>query len=101
MFNDLPTLISFLVGGAALVWFAVFLVMAPRQFLLVVKNLGRNKLRTLLTGLAILVLVMMFTLIWTIVVFLDQATAEQAKNLKLIITERWQVPSMMPPTHSN
>jgi putative ABC transport system permease protein len=77
----------------------VFVAVNPKLFLLIVKNLRRNLLRTGLTCLAIMVLVFMVSLIWTVVFTLDQATTEKSKDLKLVVTERWKVPSMMPPTH--
>src|SRR5437870_9282335 len=78
---------------------AVFLAVNPKLFLLVVKNLRRNLLRTGLTCLAIMVLVFMVSLIWTVVFTLDRMTTEKSKDLKLIVTERWKIPSMMPSTH--
>jgi len=77
----------------------VFLAVSPKLFLLMVKNLQRNLLRTGLTCLAIMVLVFMISLIWTVVFTLDRMTLEKSQDLKLIVTERWKVPSMMPPTH--
>jgi len=79
----------------------LFAVVSPKLFLLVVKNLRRNLLRTALTCLATMVLVFMVTLIWTVVYFLDQITLEKSKDLKLIVTERWQLPSQMPLTHAD
>ncbi|MBL9091385.1 MAG: ABC transporter permease [Planctomycetaceae bacterium] len=67
-----------------------------RLALLVVQNLGRNKLRTLLTMLGTMVLVMVVTLIWSVLAFLDAATAEKTNNLKAIVSERWRLPSQMP-----
>jgi putative ABC transport system permease protein len=63
---------------------------------LILKNLGRNPLRTSLTCLAILVLVAAATLIGTAVSFLDGLTAEKATDLKMIVVERWHLPSRMP-----
>lgn len=65
-------------------------------FLLILKNIRRNLLRTLLTVLGTMMLVLVVTLVWSVLDFLDKATAEQSKNLKLIVTERWQIPSRMP-----
>jgi putative ABC transport system permease protein len=73
----------------------------PRLFMLVVKNLGRNRLRTALTFLAIVFLVFMVIIILTVVTTLDSFTTEKARNLKLIVTERWQLPSQMPLTHAD
>ncbi len=79
----------------------VFVAVSPRLFRLVLKNLGRNRLRTVLTGLAIMVLVFMVTLIWTIVYFLDEITTEKAKDFKLILSEKRSLPSLMPLTHAD
>jgi putative ABC transport system permease protein len=95
--NLAATLISVAVVLAGL----VYLVRSPKMVLLAAKNLRRNLVRTILTSLAVMVLVMMITLIWTVVYFLDQATTEQSANFKLIVTERWQLPSQMPLTHAD
>lgn len=65
-------------------------------FLLILKNLRRNKLRTALTALSTMVLVFVVTMIWTIVYFLDNLTTQKASNLKVVVTERWQINSQMP-----
>jgi putative ABC transport system permease protein len=83
-----------LLGGA------FFAVSNPKLFLLVIKNLGRNPLRTGLTAIAIAVLVLMVTLIWTVVQAIDAMTEERSRDLKLIVAERWKNPSMMPLTHA-
>jgi putative ABC transport system permease protein len=62
----------------------------------VLKSLRRNLLRSILTGLAIFVFVLMVTVIWSILAFLDKQTAAKSRNLKAIVTERYQIPSMMP-----
>ena len=68
-----------------------------RKYLrMIVKSLGRNLRRTILSGLAIFVLVSVVTLIWSILWFLDLVTAEKSKDFKAIVTERWQLPSQMP-----
>lgn len=64
--------------------------------LLILKNLRRNLLRTLLTALGTIVLVFVITLIWSVLDFLGKATEEKAQNVKMIVTERWQIPSQMP-----
>jgi putative ABC transport system permease protein len=78
----------------------VFLYLQPKLFLVVIKNLRRNLLRTSLTCAAIMVLVFMVSLIWTVVSFIDNMTSERAADIKLIITEKWMLPSQMPPTHA-
>jgi putative ABC transport system permease protein len=69
-------------------------------FLLILKNLRRNKLRTALTSLSTMVLVFVVTMIWTIVYFLDNFTKEKSGNFKAVVTERWQMPSQMPLSYS-
>jgi len=63
---------------------------------LMFKNLRRNLLRTFLAYLAIFVLVLVVTGVWSILAFLDLVTAEKSRDLKAIVTERWQIPSQMP-----
>jgi putative ABC transport system permease protein len=64
--------------------------------LLMLKNVRRNLLRSFLTGMATIMLVLVITLVWSILDFLAEATREKEKDLKAIITERWQIPSRMP-----
>jgi putative ABC transport system permease protein len=63
---------------------------------LIAKSLLRNKLRSGLTGVAIVVLVLVVTMVWTVLFFLDLITTEKSQDLKAIVTERWQIPSQMP-----
>lgn len=77
----------------------LLLIVATRHrkmVVLVLRSLSRNKLRTLLTGLATFVLVLVVTLVWTILYFLNQVTEEKQQDLKAIVTERWQLPSQLP-----
>jgi len=64
--------------------------------LLIFKNLLRNKVRTILTCMATMVLVFVVTMIWTVVYFLDDLTKQKTENLQAIVTEKWQMPSQMP-----
>lgn len=95
------TLTAFVVGTVPLLLGLLLVAVRPRLCLLILKNLGRNKLRTSLTALAIMVLVFMVTLIWTVVAFLDLVTREKARDLKVIVTEKWQLPSQMPLTYAD
>lgn len=79
----------------------VYAFTRPQFFRLMLKNLGRNPVRTSLIALAITVLVASVTLIWTVVYFLDAVTRERSKDFKLIITERWQLPSQVPMKHAD
>lgn len=60
---------------------------------LILKNLLRNKVRSILTLLAIFLLVAIFTLIATVIRFLDDQMAEQSKDVLAVITERYRIPS--------
>jgi putative ABC transport system permease protein len=73
------------------------LVLKPQLFLLIVKNLGRNPMRTALTSLAVMVLVFVVVIIWTVVFGLERFTQEKETNFRLIVSEKWSVPSMLPP----
>lgn len=84
------------ITGVAAIVVVVYVVLHPRLAALMVKNLGRNPVRTALIGLATMVLVAKITIIWSVVHFLDRETRERSKDMKLIITERWQVPSLLP-----
>ncbi len=64
--------------------------------LLILKNVRRNAVRSILTAVGTMVLVFVVTLVWSILDFLDKVTAEKSDNLKAIVTERWQIPSQMP-----
>src|SRR5262249_9054484 len=81
----------------ALALLVVALIVTNRkQFLFILKSLSRNLARTILTSLAVLVLVFVVMLIWTVLWFLDLVTSEKARDLKAIVTEKWQIPSQMP-----
>jgi putative ABC transport system permease protein len=67
-----------------------------KLLLLTVKNMRRNLIRSTLTALGTMVLVFVFTLIWSVLSFLDAVTAEKTENLKAIVSERWQIASQMP-----
>lgn len=66
---------------------------------MITKSLLRNVVRTLLTSGATVVMVLVVTLIWTVVDGLQQRTTEKANDFKAIVTDRWQVPSQMPPSY--
>src|SRR5262249_49871018 len=68
----------------------------PRFLPFILKSLRRNVMRTALTSLAIMFLVLVVTAIWTVLKFMNEITQEKARDLKVIVTERWQIPSQMP-----
>jgi putative ABC transport system permease protein len=67
-----------------------------KYLLLIYKNIGRNLLRSLLTAMGTMVLVLVVTLVWSVLSFIDKATEEKSKDFKAIVTERWSAPSRMP-----
>jgi len=69
---------------------------SPRFLLIMLKSLRRNLLRTSLTYVAIFVMVFVITMIWSILAFMSQITEDKSKDLKVIITEKDQLPSQMP-----
>ena len=67
-----------------------------KYLLLIAKNLRRNRTRSLLTAAGTMILVLVVSLVWSILSFLDEATTEKNANFKAIVTERWRIPSQMP-----
>ncbi|HEV3119586.1 MAG TPA: ABC transporter permease [Gemmataceae bacterium] len=67
-----------------------------KYFTFIFKSLSRNLIRTILASLATMVLVFVFTLIWSVLLLLDLMTTDRAKDLRAIVTERYQMPSRMP-----
>ncbi|HEV3262203.1 MAG TPA: ABC transporter permease [Gemmataceae bacterium] len=73
----------------------------PKSMSFIFKNLRRNLLRTVLAGLAVMVLALVVTLVWSILVPLDVMMTEKTSDFKLIVTDRWKVPSQMPFSYVN
>ena len=69
---------------------------AARLVLMLVKNLRRNVLRTSLTYLAAFVLVAIVTIVWSALYVLDHLMEERSKDIKVVISERYQANSEMP-----
>jgi putative ABC transport system permease protein len=63
---------------------------------LIIQNILRNPLRSVLTGIGTMMLVFVVTLVWSVLAFLDKQTSEKSANLKAIVSERWRLPSQMP-----
>jgi putative ABC transport system permease protein len=83
-------------GAAAVLVTLAALVYYRKAVMFILKSLARNKVRTILTGLATALFVLLVTMVWSVLWFLDRATQERSKDLKAIVTERWQIPSQMP-----
>ncbi len=71
-----------------------------KLLLLIIKNLCRNPLRSVLTALGTMMLVCVVTLVWSVLWFIDRVTTEKSENLKAIVTERWSIPSRMPMSYA-
>jgi putative ABC transport system permease protein len=63
---------------------------------LILKNLGRNKLRTTLTALAVAVLVTICTEMLAVLGTVSKRVESDASQVKLIVSERWVMPSRIP-----
>ncbi|HXG08913.1 MAG TPA: ABC transporter permease [Gemmataceae bacterium] len=64
-----------------------------KLLLLVFKNLLRNKLRSALTVLAVIVLVAIFSLIATVLLTMERAMRERARDVPVVLSERYRFPS--------
>jgi putative ABC transport system permease protein len=85
-----------LAGACGIIVALTALVYYRKPLLFILKSLARNKLRTALTSLATALFVLLVTLIWSVLSFLDMVMVEKKKDFKAIVTERWQIPSQMP-----
>ncbi|HUQ68978.1 MAG TPA: ABC transporter permease [Planctomycetaceae bacterium] len=63
--------------------------------ILVLKSLGRNKLRTALTGLGVMVLVAIYAVVTNVTGTLKNKIAQNDQT-RLIVSERWTMPSRVP-----
>ncbi|MSR58044.1 MAG: ABC transporter permease [Planctomycetaceae bacterium] len=63
---------------------------------IIVKNVRRNLLRTTFTSLGTMTLVLVVTLVWSVLSFIDDQTSEKANDLKVLITEKNKSPSRLP-----
>lgn len=63
---------------------------------LIFKSLGRNKVRTLLTGLGITVLVAIFAIVTNVTSLVKSKINAQGDQTRLIVSERWTMPSRVP-----
>jgi putative ABC transport system permease protein len=89
-----PLVVLLFAGEFVLQWAP--LGTAGRYSLIIFKNLRRNTLRTGLTYLATFVLVVVVTLVWSALYYLDQLTTEKSQDIKLIVSEKWQANGGMP-----
>ena len=88
-----------LLGPIPLGVFVSSFVFGRRGVVLVLRSVIRSLLRTSLTYLAVFVLVFILSSVWSVLDFLSAMTAAKDQNLKGIITEKYQIPSQMKPSH--
>lgn len=63
---------------------------------LIVKNLGRNKLRTALTAIAVMVLVAIYSMVTIVTDTINKVVSSHSSQTRLIVRERWVAPSRFP-----
>jgi putative ABC transport system permease protein len=88
-----------MVGPIPLAVFTSALVFGRRGVVLILRSVIRSLLRTSLTYLAVFVLVFILASVWSVLDFLSALTVQKDQNLKGIVTEKYQVPSQMKPSH--
>lgn len=71
-------------------------MLAMKLSLLVVKSLSRNKLRTTVTSLGIVVLVAITSIVTTVTTTVRRKMLSRPDETRLIVTERWVAPSRVP-----
>jgi len=63
---------------------------------LLLRNVGRNKIRTVLTALAVVVLVAIYTLASAVTDTINHLVGSHASQSRLMVLEKWVVPSQFP-----
>lgn len=74
---------------------------APKFALIIFKSIRRNLLRSSLSYLAVFVMVFVITVIWSILGFLEAQTAARSGNFRALITDKFQIPSQLPPRYAS
>ncbi len=87
--------------GTALVLLLLLSFVFRNYFSFVFKNVRRNLLRTTLASLAIMVLVFVVTVVWSILVPLAAFLTEKASDIKAIVSERRQAGSQLPYSYAS
>ncbi|MFN0053575.1 MAG: ABC transporter permease [Planctomycetales bacterium] len=67
-----------------------------RYVSIILKNVRRNLLRSTLTSLGTMVLVLVVTLVWSVLSFIDEQTTEKANDFKVLVMEKNKAPSQLP-----
>ena len=69
--------------------------------LVLFRGLRRTPLRTSLTYLALFVLTAVLAVLYSMVSFIGEVTRDKESNFKVIMTEKYSIPSMMPPAYED
>lgn len=86
-------------GPIPLAVFVTAFILGRRGVVLGLRSVVRALLRTSLTYLVVFVLVFVLCCVWSILAFLGEIMTQNDANLKGIITEKYQIPSQMKPSH--
>lgn len=89
------------VAELVLAWLSESGSLAVKVMLMLFRGLRRSPLRTSLTYLALFVLTFVLCMIYTVITFIGRATSEKEANFKIIMTEKYSIPSMMPPGYED
>ena len=73
----------------------------PKFLFIIVKNIRRNLVRSTLTGLGTMVLVLVVTAVWSVLSFIEAQTTEKANDFKVLVTEKNKAPSRLPYSYVN
>jgi putative ABC transport system permease protein len=96
-----PFMIVGIVLAVAFLFVIALRLSFPTYTSFIFKNVRRNMLRTTLASLAIVVLTLIVTAVWSILVPMDAMLVEKTADIKAIVTEKWQVPSQMPYSYAS
>lgn len=64
--------------------------------MLILRNVIRNPMRSILSVLVTVVLVFVVIVVWSVLSLLDYLTTEKSQNFRGLVTERWSIPSRLP-----
>ncbi len=63
---------------------------------LIIKNLSRNRVRTTLTALAVIVFTMVYTVVGSTTSLVNRLVSSTSSNTRLVVVNRWITPSELP-----
>lgn len=72
-----------------------------KYLIIIVKNVRRNMLRSSLTAMGTMMLVLVVTSVWSVLSFIDSQTREKANDFKVLVTEKNKAPSRLPYSYVN